>query len=717
MTARRHVHGNGLARVPRRVWCPWYAGIGLSLLLCITGCGAGRSLRPTDSPDAMRFVETLPPVGNTPGRGPVNLVFVTTRRGFAATTGGMRFVPRDGWALPSTPGEIEFTHDGGATWRTLWRGPLSFDALAVRQRVVVAAGVRLAQSGRITRRGPLASGRHFLIVSRDGGRTWQRRRALPVRGHVALQIVGTRVWGAPRGRGFDVASRPALLRSTDGGRQWGEVALPRGAQAVRFATPLTGVANAHAVSCRGVTSGPSGRRMQLWRTTDGGRTWGPVAGTCGQADSVADFDVVSRRLVFAVQAGAYGERGPSVLRRSGDGGVTWTTVARDRRRAAVRVHFEDRRRGSLVEYAPGGFGSLLTLLASTSDGGRTWTRHGIPAQPRRDTPADFPVAFAGRRAWAGHDLSGVVWHTSDAGRSWRLATAPRYVDPGSDAWSRVMLSGHGLLVVASGAGPVQSRDGGRTWTPARWPSARAAAIAEGRNAYIVAGLNETRARLVTPAGTRRLRLPRGVRNPADVAFTSARDGILVAGNASDAETAYATHDGGRTWVSVRPPRGRPDEPELVLAPGLIVLFGDHSSVSVTTDEGASWRSLEAPERGRDFSFHCGASRPSVQDVWITCVDTDRTILFRSGDAGRTWTRRVGDRILDTELRGTGGPDAWATSPDHPETRSTSTLWHTTDGGATWTQAWVSLPRLAGARQIDCAISPSGVVHDPTQGCR
>jgi photosystem II stability/assembly factor-like uncharacterized protein len=292
------------------------------------------------------------------------------------------------------------------------------------------------------------------------------------------------------------------------------------------------------------------------------------------------------------------------------------------------------------------------------------------------------VAFAGRHAWAGHDLSGVVWQTSDAGRSWRLATAPRYLDPGSDAWSRVMLSGHGRLVVASGAGPVQSRDGGRTWTPARWPSAPAAAIAEGRNAYIVEGINKTRARLVTPAGTRSLRLPSGVRNPVDVAFTSARNGILVAADSSDAQIAYATHDGGRTWVSVRPPRGRHDEPELVLAPGLIVLFDDHSSVSATTDEGAHWQSLDAPEHGRDFSFHCGASRPSAQDIWITCVDTGRTILFRSGDAGRTWTRRVSDRILNAELRGTGGPDAWATSSEHPETRSTSTLWHTTDGGAT-----------------------------------
>jgi hypothetical protein len=49
--------------------------------------------------------------------------------------------------LPSAPGEIERTRDGGATWRTLWRGRLSFDALVVRRRLIVAAGMRMAETG------------------------------------------------------------------------------------------------------------------------------------------------------------------------------------------------------------------------------------------------------------------------------------------------------------------------------------------------------------------------------------------------------------------------------------------------------------------------------------------------------------------------------------------------------------------------------------------
>jgi hypothetical protein len=39
------------------------------------------------------------------------------------------------------------------------------------------------------------------------------------------------------------------------------------------------------------------------------------------------------------------------------------------------------------------------------------------------------------------------------------------------------------------------------------------------------------------------------------------------------------------------------------------------------------------------------------------------------------------------------------------------------GGATWTQAWVSLPSRARAREIDCQIMPSGVLHVPVAACR
>jgi photosystem II stability/assembly factor-like uncharacterized protein len=679
----------------------------LLLALCAAGCGGARAAPPVASPGTMRFVAAAPPAPATPGRGPVNLVFVTPRRGFVATAGGLRDVARVGWVLPSAPGEIERSRDGGATWRSLWRGRLSFDALAVRRRLIVASGMRARETGRhdawfTTFR------RHTLLVSRDGGRTWGRR-SLPIRGTVALQILAPRLWLAFRAHEPFGESGSALLRSDDAGRHWYRVPVPRGTQALRFATPLVAVASADARSCRGRQRDEFGFRMQLWRTTDGGWTWRPLAGTCAPSNSVADFDFVAPHLAFAVQGNEDSLQRFGVLRRSTDGGATWTTVARDRRHTPFRVHFSDRRHGTLVEEA--GRPSrqrVLILLATTTDGGRTWTRHGLPAEAVDGLPA-----MAGRDVWVGHARSGVVWHTNDGGRRWTLTAAPRSLDPGSDSYFPDLLAGRGVLVVSSGAGPVESRDGGRTWSPVRWPSARDAALLAGRGAYVVYGDRQDQVRLLTPAGSQPVRLPAGVRHVTQAAFANASDGLIVGQRNIDRETPYATHDGGRTWTPVAHPVRRPVS-GFSLAPGLIVDSAGRA-LSVTTDDGASWQTA-----GRiPVDEECEASRPSPPDIWIACIGFGRErILFTSGDGGRTWTRRVTNRSLDVWLSGTGGSEAWATTTaPAPGGDERSSLWHTTDGGATWNQVWAALPPRAPAREIDCAIVPSGVWHVPLPGCR
>jgi photosystem II stability/assembly factor-like uncharacterized protein len=630
----------------------------------------------------------------------VNLVFTTRRLGFAATSGGLRDVPRTGWVLPSEPGEIERTRDGGSTWRTLWRGPLSFDALAVRGRLVVAAGMRARETGR---RDPwfTPSQRHVLLVSRDGGRRWARRR-LPIRGTVALQLLTPRVWLALRADPLTPSAK--LVRSDDAGRHWRTVTLPAGAQTVRFGSPLVGVANARATSC------PRGRRMQLWRTVDGGQTWRPLAGTCAASSSAADVDFVTPRLAFAVQAGDYGWAAPGVLRRSEDGGATWTTIARDRKHAASLVRFSDRRHGVLVESLdlPRLQGAAM-LLASTADGGRTWARHPLPAEvvnTAAGTPMS-PAATLGRDVWVGHTRAGVIWHTGDGGRRWALTTAPRFLDAGSDSQTPPLLAGAQTLLVSSAAGPVQSGDGGQTWAPVRWPSDRDAARIQGRGAYLD---EQDRARLVTGSP---LTPPSGVRRISEVAFSNARDGVLAGGHGDYDDTVYATHDGGATWSVV--PSRRHREPSFALAPGVVVDTGD-ATVAVTTDEGASWQTLE-----RNLTYPwCQPSRPGPLDIWIACAGSGkrRTLLFKSADGGRTWTRRVTARELDPRLAVTGAAEAWATDlSTYPGGDATSTLWHTTDAGATWTQTWVSLPPRAPALQIDCAVIPSGVDHAPLSGCR
>jgi photosystem II stability/assembly factor-like uncharacterized protein len=317
----------------------------------------------------------------------------------------------------------------------------------------------------------------------------------------------------------------------------------------------------------------------------------------------------------------------------------------------------------------------------------------------------------------GHNRAGVVWHSDDGGRHWALTTAPRFVDPGAESYSQPLLAGSGVLVVSSGAGPARSTDGGRSWTAARWPSDLDAARIEGRLAYIDTDA-KAQARLVTSAGSQPINLPNGAQGSSDVAFTNAHDGLLVRStirDEDDDEALYATHDGGHTWTPIVRPGRRPAD-GFALAPGTIV-DAAHKSVAVTIDEGASWQTLarNTPDQ------YCDVSRPSNADIWITCDTQSRTTLFRTGDGGRTWTQhvRTHEPFADLmHLKATGGAEAWATvGGDNPAGDANSTLWHTTDGGATWTQAWVSLPAGASPGQIDCAIVPSGVWHVPIDECR
>lgn len=204
------------------------------------GGGQPELFRSDDDGRHWRVVKKLP------GESFASLSFPDARRGF----------------LAGSSGRLYTTDDGGATWSLRARGQ------SLWQPVFLSSSIGFAIGGG---RNPV------LLVTHDGGRSWQRQAvalsgfrplALTSLGHDHTWIMGTVC--VPTGRVVPLKgpeckpSGGALLRTSDAGRHWELVRLPRalGVNGIDFVTPKIGFVNDQFAG--------------FYRTLDGGRRWRAV---------------------------------------------------------------------------------------------------------------------------------------------------------------------------------------------------------------------------------------------------------------------------------------------------------------------------------------------------------------------------------------------------------------------------------------------------------
>ena len=611
------------------------------------------------------FIRTPKPRADGPGLGARSLYFLDSKLGFAATTGGGAEIPKLGWQQPTEPGRIQMTTDGGSTWRTLWSGrDIVFSSIAFsgrREGVATANDV----SGFDPRKGGQPAPRPVVLATRDGGRTWRRVQPPFPRLLVNVEPVTGSTWVALDLEENDAKPVAALRRTDDGGATWRAVPLPSGTETARFATPLLGYAGATGSSCT--------KLSQLWRTSDGGTTWTPLPGTCGPG--YVDIDVVNSNLLVTAQTTGYEEERSNVIRRSEDGGDTWETLHEGRWLSLARVAFSDAGHGWAVSHeCDQGFG--FDALHVTT--GRTWRSRSFPA---------LPSAFAGSRfAWAGTETDGVVWRTSDSGRTWRPTVSQEHVDTGSLRYAT-----RRVLAVDTVVGTVRVDPRSQIARPRPRVPEKEAARARGEIAYLEPGHDLDGRPLITPDGGRtwrRLRPPRRLPTFGDIAFTDPRHGLLAGGDIADGGMlpVYGTHDNGRSWRRVRVPARVQRGAQVALAPGAIFIPNGidpprHTIAFLSADEGAHWRTTPLPASDW-WQCHGSATGPSI---WISCASDGspgRTVLLVSPDRGESWSKVRASRQLDS-LIPVAPREAWATSG--------GTLWHTTDGARSWKQVWLRVP--------------------------
>jgi photosystem II stability/assembly factor-like uncharacterized protein len=248
-----------------------------------------------------------------------------------------------------------------------------------------------------------------------------------------------------------VLSVGRLLVTRDGGRHWrdvtpGPLEPPIELSNVHFLDPMHGLAG----------TAVSAQTVQIFRTTDGGMTWGTSLLTVDQALGMS-FDFVDTQhgwLVVATQTTTSGFVSAGQLFQTADGGVTWNALPPPPSGHAVR--FMNLRTGLNVG------GSSFDQLFITRDGGQSWQPQPVPiptaynqTAPALDLPAFvdsmlgvLPVMFA--------DGSVQLEFSVDAGATWKIdpARAPLFVRQPPYARDEEVLApsflGNGVMAVVLG---------------------------------------------------------------------------------------------------------------------------------------------------------------------------------------------------------------------------------------------------------------------------
>lgn len=313
--------------------------------------------------------------------------------------------------------------------------------------------------------------------------------------------------------------------------------------------------------------------------------------------------------------------------------------------------------GGMGDYDPGG-------VARSTDSGRTWSKVGPPGVDRRVTSIRISPAYALDRTVFATTVTtadryepGILWRSTDGGTSWtRLAVdlsgsdslelSPAFATDGSVAAAvdSGVATGDGLGMVGL------STDRGTRWTRPFIPSA------------------DVLSDVAVVSGTELFAASRGAKlrsTDAGVHWSVEGTGPLTANGVDSVGIASIAFVGDNGW-----------------------LIDSELHLQRSRDRGATWAVV--PVTTGEANTYLG-SAIDFGDASHGVMAGGRDLLFTT-DGGDTWKRPTvpdswGTSIKDVHF--TGPLDAWATGTSNPAPETA--LWHSKDGGATWTA--VATPAL------------------------
>ena len=528
------------------------------------------------------------------------------------------FSAKDGFALTSKP-ELFSTADGGHSWQSVH---------------AFMSGQKMQKVQFLDRSHGFAIGASKVYRSDDGGRSWRR---LPFRS-ILEHTRG--ISFLDRWHGFVVGAHQVSKRqdyaelwaTSDGGATWKQLAETYSAN--EYPTPRRGLPASPSNDLSFVNSrdGYLDTREGVYETTDGGRSWGPLATTFRGPDVIAaSWFKDGRGIVIA---------GGNGLLETANDGRSWSQLYPGSiATPTAALSFSSARNGigggpmvTTRQFVfPLGRGVSYSSTGSTvlvtSDGGRTWQLHGyLPWEQ-----ASQLERISGSELWAvpGFDDYGIglrlgtpLFHSIDNGRHW-TETEPLTENGGSLLSFPTRRVGF-LAFVANRA--MATSDGGRHWSVRHWPGiSLGTGFLSLKVGFLMEGANRARLLITRNDGKSWHRLPAAV------------------------ETEVAAMSGGRYQF---------DYPAIKISrPNDAWIAGDVCAKDSRTCKGELLHSADAGKSWQLIKLPLALGGNGITSVdfvtaslgYMTNDSAGTTALYRTSDGGRSW-HYAGEPIGDLAWR-------------------------------------------------------------------
>jgi photosystem II stability/assembly factor-like uncharacterized protein len=382
-----------------------------------------------------------------------------------------------------------------------------------------------------------------IYYSSDSGSSWTPAQAVNGSGMAHFEFISPTV-------GFAVGSRTSLYKTTDGGVSWAPVA----GDGTVEGNVVGSLSCTDATTCLAATADG----VNLLRTTDGGTSWTTI-----KASTRPVFAVGFTTATHAIAVGAQ-----SVIVKTDDAGSNWSAINSEAAGSFTKSHVDN---GSSAVLFGGG-----TSLARTTDAGASWKPITTLASGTI-VDAAFPTATRGYVL----DSQNSLRRSDDGGIAWKVldlqGAKPRALYAPSEK----------TLLLVGGKGVRRSQDAGLSFNAvgkSKFRKRKFGAVDRAGSAVMVYGETSLAVSKNDGRDWKLIALPKKVKTVYLADFADAKTGWIVDSNAE----LWQTSNAGKKWVR-NETNGMGPMTSMALTDTRHGMLADGSgSIFVTTDAGRTW---------------------------------------------------------------------------------------------------------------------------------